>query len=409
MSDRQLPEPSPFTTAIARGALTRRAALGGLAGLAATGFLAACGSPGRNASASGSAASQAPKAAADLSDTDKLVNWSNWPEYIDVDDNGKHPSIEAFTKASGIKVKFTEDYNDNDEFFAKVRPLLDAGQDTGRDTWVSTDWMVARLIRLGYVQPLDYANIPNLTNLEPSLKDAPFDPGRVYSLPWQIGFVGIAYNPKATGGRKVTSVDQLLHDPALKGKVTMLTEMRDTVGLVLIEQGKNLGTVTAEDFTAALAVIQAAKDAGQIKGFTGNEYTKPLASGDTAACVAWTGDVVQLRADNPELGYSLGANGIPMFSDNFVIPNLAQHKKNAEKLIDFYYDPKVMADVTEYVNYISPVAGAKDILVKNDPGVANNELIFPSQEVLAKTQTFRGLTAEEETSFNRQFQTVVTG
>jgi len=409
MSVRQLPEPSPFTTAVVRGALTRRTALTGLAGLAATGLLAACGSPGRNASASGSA-SPAPKPTTpDLSDTDKVVNWSNWPEYIDVDDKGKHPSIEAFTKASGIKVNFNEDYNDNDEFFAKVRPLLDAGQDTGRDTWVSTDWMVARLIRLGYVQPLDYANIPNLKNLEPSLKDAPFDPGRVYSLPWQIGFVGIAYNPKATGGRKVTSVDQLLHDPALKGKVTMLTEMRDTVGLVLIEQGKNLGTVTADDFTAALAVVQAAKDAGQIKGFTGNEYTKPLASGDTAACVAWTGDVVQLRADNPELGYSLGDKGIPMFSDNFVIPNLAKHKKNAEKLIDYYYDPKVMAEVTDYVNYISPVAGAKEALLKIDPGVANNQLIFPNPEVMAKTQTFRGLTAEEETSFNRQFQAVVTG
>ena len=400
---------SPYTS-LSRAALSRRSAFAGLAGVAATGLLAACGSPGRNASASGAgSASPTPKAAVDKSATEKVVNWSNWPEYIDVDSKGNHPSIDAFTKSTGIKVKYNEDYNDNDEFFAKVRPLLEAGQDTGRDTWVSTDWMVARLIRLGYVQPLDYANIPNLTNLEPSLKNAPFDPGRVYSLPWQIGFVGIAYNPKATGGRKVTSVDQLLHDPALKGKVSMLTEMRDTVGLVLIEQGKNLGTVTAEDFTAALAVIQAAKDAGQIKGFTGNEYTKPLASGDTAACVAWTGDVVQLRADNPELGYSLGEKGIPMFSDNFVIPNLAQHKANAEKLIDHYYDPAVMAGVTDYVNYISPVAGAKAILVKNDPSVANNELIFPSQEVLAKTQTFRGLTAEEETSFNRQFQAVVTG
>jgi spermidine/putrescine transport system substrate-binding protein len=398
---------SPYTS-LSRAALSRRSAFAGLAGVAATGLLAACGSPGRNASASGSA-SPTPKAAADKSATEKVVNWSNWPEYIDVDSKGNHPSIDAFTKSTGIKVKYNEDYNDNDEFFAKVRPLLEAGQDTGRDTWVSTDWMVARLIRLGYVLPLEYANIPNLTNLEPSLKDAPFDPGRVYSLPWQIGFVGIAYNPKATGGRKVTSVDQLLHDPALKGKVSMLTEMRDTVGLVLIEQGKNLGTVTAEDFTAALAVIQAAKDAGQIKGFTGNEYTKPLASGDTAACVAWTGDVVQLRADNPELGYSLGEKGIPMFSDNFVIPNLAQHKTNAEKLINHYYDPTVMAGVTDYVNYISPVAGAKAILLKNDPSVANNELIFPSQEVLAKTQTFRGLSAEEETSFNRQFQAVVTG
>lgn len=406
MPDRS--DPIPLLTSFARATISRRGALAGLAGAAAAGLLAACGSPGRTAGAS-SAANTTPAAAPDRSDSDKVVNWSNWPEYIDVDDKGKHPSIDAFTKKTGIKVNYNEDYNDNDEFFAKVRPLLEAGQDTGRDTWVSTDWMVARLIRLGYVQKLDYANIPNLANLEPSLKDVSFDPGRVYSLPWQIGFVGIAYNPKATGGRKVTSVDQLLHDPTLKGRVTMLTEMRDTVGLVLIEQGKNLGTVTADEFAAALDVVRQAKESGQIKGFTGNEYTKPLASGDTAACVAWTGDVVQLRADNPALGYSLGDKGIPTYSDNFVIPNLAQHKKNAEKLIDYYYDPAVMAQVTEYVNYISPVAGAKEILLKRDPAIANNELIFPSQEVLARTQVFRGLTAEEETSFNRQFQAVVTG
>ncbi len=397
----------PLLTSFARAAISRRAALGGLAGVAAAGLLSACGSPGRNATASGSAS--APQAAPDKSDTDKLVNWSNWPEYIDIGPKGNHPSIDAFTKQTGIKVNYNEDYNDNDEFFAKVRPLLEAGQDTGRDTWVSTDWMVARLIRLGYIQKLDYANIPNLANLESSMKDVPFDPGRVYSLPWQSGFVGIAYNPKATDGRKVTSVDQLLHDTTLKGKVTMLTEMRDTVGLVLIEQGVSLAEVTADQFTAALAVIQAAKDAGQIKGFTGNEYTKPLASGDTAACVAWTGDVVQLRADNPALGYSLGETGIPMFSDNFVIPNLAQHKLNAEKLINYYYDPAVMALVADYVNYIPPVAGTKQVLVKKDPSVANNELIFPSDEVLSRAQVFRALTAQEETDFNRQFQAVVTG
>jgi len=399
----------PLLMSFARGALTRRSALTGLAGLAAAGLLTACGSPGRNSTASSGAPNTAQQAAPDKSDTDKVVNWSNWPEYIDVDDKGNHPSIDAFTKSTGIKVNYNEDYNDNDEFFAKVRPLLEGGQDTGRDTWVSTDWMVARLIRLGYIQKLDYANIPNLSNLEPSLKQVQFDPGRVYSLPWQSGFAGIAYNPKATGGKKVTTVDQLLHDPSLKGKVTMLTEMRDTVGVVLIEQGVNISQVTADQFKAALAVIQAAKDSGQIKGFTGNEYTKPLASGDTAACLAWTGDVVQLRADNPSLGYALGQTGIPMFSDNFVIPNLAQHKKNAELLINHYYDPKIMAVVADYVNYIPPVAGTKDILVKKDPSVANNELIFPSQEILAKTQVFRALSAEEETDFNRQFQAVVTG
>jgi spermidine/putrescine transport system substrate-binding protein len=407
MPDRREPELVKLATSFARAAISRRAAFGGLAAVAAAGALSACGSPGKSSSSSASA--KVASAAPDLSDTDKLVNWSNWPQYIDVDDNGKHPSIQAFTKQTGIKVNYNEDYNDNDEFFAKVRPLLEAGKDTGRDVWVSTDWMVARLIRLGFIQPLDKSNIPNVSNLEPSLANVQFDPGRVYSLPWQSIFAGIAYNPKATGGSQVTTMDQLLHDTKLKGKVTLLTEMRDTVGLVLMEQGKKLDSFTADDFTAALDVIQAAKDAGQIKAFTGNEYTKPLASGDTAACVAWTGDVVQLRADNPSLGYTLPQTGFTMSSDNFVIPAMAQHKKNAEKLINHYYDPEIMAEVVAYINYVGPVAGIKDILVKSDPSMAKNELIFPTTETLARGQVFRSLTADEETSFTRQFQAIVTG
>jgi spermidine/putrescine transport system substrate-binding protein len=401
-------QPDALTMSFVRGALTRRRALTGMAGLAAAGLLAACGSPGRNATA-GPTASPSAVAAEDRSDVDKLVNWSNWPLYIDVDDKGKRPTVDAFTKQTGIKVNYTEDYNDNDEFFAKVRPLLQAGKDTGRDVWVSTDWMVARLIRLGYIQSLNYDNIPNKVNLGTSLGGVAFDPGRTYSLPWQSIMAGIAYNPKSTGGKAVTSMDQLLHDPSLKGKVTLLTEMRDTVGLVLIEQGVKLAEVTADQFAAAIAVLQSAKDAGQIKGFTGNEYGKPLASGDTAACVAWTGDVVQLRADNPSLGYTLPDKGFTLSSDNFVIPNLAQHKTNAEKLINYYYDPKVMAQVAAYVNYIPPVKGTKEVLVSKDPSVANNELIFPSDAVLARGQVWRSFTAAEETDFSRQFSTLVTG
>ncbi len=401
----------PMLTSFARAAISRRSALTGFAAVAAAGLLTACGSPGRNATASGSASvSATPKAAAtDLSDTDMLVNWSNWPEYIDIGSKGNHPTIDAFTKQTGIKVNYNEDYNDNDEFFAKVRPLLEAGQDTGRDVWCSTDWMVARLMRLNYVQALDKTNIPNATNVVSSLSDVEYDPGRQYSLPWQSGFTGIAYNPKSTGGQKVTTMDQLLNDASLKGKVTLLTEMRDTVGMILIEQGKSLDNFTADDFASAIQVLQDAKDSGQIKGFTGNEYTKPLASGDTAACLAWTGDVVQLRADNPSLGYTLPDAGFTLWSDNFVIPAMAQHKKNAELLINYYYDPAVMAKVEEYVNYISPVEGVKAVLTKSDPATADNELIFPSDATLAKAQVFRSLTSDEETSFNRQFQSVVTG
>jgi spermidine/putrescine transport system substrate-binding protein len=284
-----------------------------------------------------------------------------------------------------------------------VRPLLEAGQDTGRDVWCSTDWMVARLIRQGYVQALDTANIPNAANLEESLKNVEFDPGRKFSLPWQSGFAGIAYNLDATGGKKIETITQLLTDPTLKGKVTLLLEMRDTIGLVLCELGKDPASFTDADFDAAIAMIQKAKDAGQIKGFTGNDYTDGLTKGDIAACVAWTGDVVQLQFDNDKVEYILPQAGFTLWSDNFVIPALAKHKKNAETLINYYYDPAVMAEVEAYVNYIPPVAGTKAELDKIDPELGKNPLIVPTPEVLSRSKVFRGLSAEEELKYNRAY------
>jgi len=401
-----------FRAALARGLISRRSAMMGAAGLSAAAFLAACGSSGKNPSTGGTGTGAAPtaKAAQDMSDTEKVVNWSNWPEYIDVDDKTQaRPSLVAFTEQTGIKVNYTEDYNDNDEFYAKVRPLLAGGTDTGRDVWCSTDWMVARLIRQGYVQPLDVANIPNGKNIDDALKNVEFDPGRKYSLPWQSGFAGIAYNPDATGGKKIESVDQLLTDPALKGKVTLLTEMRDTVGLVMMAQGKDIAKFTDADFNDALKAIQEAKDSGQLRGFTGNEYGKDLSSGAIAACFAWTGDVVQLQADNPKLQYVLPSTGCALWSDNFVIPALAKHKKNAETLINYYYDPKVMAEVAAYVNYIAPVKGTKEELVKIDPEIADNPLIIPSADVLSRAHVFRGLSAAEEEKYSKAFQSVVVG
>jgi len=404
--------PSVFQAALARGLVSRRTAMAGMAGVAGIAGLAACGSAGKSSTGSTGAATTKGlvKAATDTSDTDKVVNWSNWPSYMDVNDKNKsHPTLDAFTKQTGIKVNYTEDYNDNDEFYAKVRPLLAAGVDTGRDMWVSTDWMVARLVRLDYVQKFDLANMPNHANIVDSLVNVPFDKGRLYSMPWQSGFAGIGWNPKSTGGKKIETVDQLLTDPILKGKVTLLTEMRDTVGLVLLSLGKSLDSFTDADFDAAIAEIQKAKDSGQIKGFTGNEYTKPLAAGDTAACFAWTGDVVSLQASNPLLGYALPEKGFTLWSDNFVIPNLAKHKKNAERLINYYYDPKVMAKVVEFINYIADVKGTKEVVTLDDPAAGKNQLIFPSPETLSRAHVFRGLTAAEETKYNRKFQTLITG
>jgi spermidine/putrescine transport system substrate-binding protein len=400
--------PARLSPDLARGLFTRRTVMqgAGVAGLAA--FLAACGTKGTGG---GAGTSGSPKpTTSDRSDTDKIVNWSNWQAYIDVNDKTQaHPTLDDFKKKFGIQVNYTEDVNDNDEFFAKIKPQLQAGQDTGRDTFCLTDWMASRLIRLGWVQELDKANIPNWTNVTDVLKDVQFDPGRKYSLPWQSGFTGIAYNPKSTGGKKIETIEQLLTDPSIKGKVTLLTEMRDTVGLTMLAQGKDPAHFTDDDFNAAMAELQKAKDAGQLKGFTGNDYTQGLATGDIAACLAWTGDVVQLKADNPNLGYVLPETGHMQWSDNFLIPNMAQHKKNAEILINYYYDPAVMAQVADYVYYIPPVKGAKEVLVKSDPSIANNQLIFPSDATLAQSHVFMGLSADQETKYNRQFQALIGG
>lgn len=401
MSDLQ-PDTTPETSPDWVRGLTRRRMLGSTLGLGGMALLSACGVKGTRMS---------PKAAErDLSETEKLVNWSNWPEYIDMnDDTQARPTLEAFERKYGIKVNYTEDINDNDEFFAKIQPFLSNGKDSGRDTFCLTDWMAARLIRFGWVQTLDKANIPNVTNLDPSLQHVTWDDGRQYSLPWQSGFTGIAYNPASTDGHKIETINQLLTDPQLKGKVTLLTEMRDTVGLVMLDMGIDPSDFTDDDFNAAIAKLQSAVDAGQIAGFTGNDYTKGLASGDIAACVAWTGDVVQLKADNPDLGYVLPATGHMAWSDNFLIPNLAKHKLNAEKLINYYYEPAVAAEVADYVNYITPVVGAKELLIKADPDVANNPLIFPSQEVRDSSYIFRGLSTAEETAYNDAFQALIGG
>ncbi|MGX7677630.1 ABC transporter substrate-binding protein [Jatrophihabitans sp. DSM 45814] len=398
--------PQPGGPDLWRGLVSRRTALVGLAGLvgvSVTPLLAACDPwPGKNAK-SGSSAGQS-----DFSDSEPVVNWSNWPDYIDVDDdNSTEPSLDAFTKRTGITVNYTDDYNSNDEFFAEVQPQLAAGQDTGRDVWCSTDWLVARLIRRGWIQKLDRANIPNATRLQTSLQSIQFDPGRLYSLPWQSGFTGIGYNPKATAGKKIETIEQLLSMPELKGRVTLLSELQDTVGLVMLSLGIDPAKFTDADFDKAMDRLTKAKASGQIKGFTGNDYTNGLASGEIAACMAYTGDIVQLQADNPALGYTLPSTGHIIWSDNFVIPNHARHKKNAERLINYYYEPATMATVEDYVNYISPVQGSQEALLKSDPDVAKNPLIFPTAAVLARGHVFRGLTDDEEARYTKAFQQLI--
>ncbi|MEU9989423.1 PotD/PotF family extracellular solute-binding protein [Streptomyces sp. NPDC007971] len=385
-----------------RAAMTRRSLLRASAGGALTvgglGALSACGIPAATKAQGGVSAD-------DHSATEKTVNFSNWPEYIDVDDKGKtHPTLDAFAKRTGIRVKYTEDINDNDEFFGKIQPELAAGQDTGRDLIVLTDWLAARMIRLGYVQKLDASNLPHaFANLSDQFRDPDWDPGRAYSYPWQGISTVIAYNKKALDGIEVKSVSDLLDNPRLKGRVGFLTEMRDSVGMTMLDMGKDPARFTDDDFDAVIARLQKAVDKGQIRRFTGNDYTSDLAKGDFAACVAWGGDIVQLQADSPDVGYVIPDSGYMTSTDNMLIPNKARHKTNAERLIDFYYEPQPAAELAAYINYVSPVAGVQPYLAKLDKSAASNPLIIPDKAMQARSHAFRALTQKEETAYQQKF------
>ncbi|MFJ9151494.1 PotD/PotF family extracellular solute-binding protein [Streptomyces sp. NPDC102270] len=385
-----------------RAAMTRRSLLrasaGGALAVGGLGTLSACGIP-----AAGN--TQGGVSAEDHSAKEKTVNFSNWTEYIDVDDSGKHhPTLDQFKKQTGISVKYTEDINDNVEFFGKIKPQLAAGQDTGRDIIVLTDWLAARLIRLGWVQKLDSSNLPHAyANLSQQFRDPDWDPGRAYSYVWQGISTVIAYNKKALDGQEVKSISDLLDNAKLKGRVGFLSEMRDSIGMTLLDMGKDPAHFTADDYDAAIARLQKAVDKGQIRRFTGNDYTSDLTSGDFAACVAWAGDVVQLKADSPDIDFIIPDSGYMTSTDNMLIPNKARHKTNAERLIDFYYQPKPAAELAAYINYVSPVDGVKPELAKLDPGAANNPLIIPDKAMAAKSHPFRSLSAKEETAFEEKF------
>ncbi|MFG2731248.1 PotD/PotF family extracellular solute-binding protein [Streptomyces canus] len=385
-----------------RAAMTRRSLLRASAGGALTvgglGALSACGIPAAGNTKGGVSAE-------DHSAKEKVVNFSNWTEYIDVDESEKHhPTLDQFRKQTGISVKYTEDINDNVEFFGKIKPQLAAGQDTGRDIIVLTDWLAARLIRLGWVQKLDASNLPHAyANLSAQFRDPDWDPGRAYSYVWQGISTVIAYNKKALDGEEVKSVSDLLDNAKLKGRVGFLSEMRDSIGMTLLDMGKDPAHFTADDYDAAIARLQKAVDKGQIRRFTGNDYTSDLTSGDFAACIAWAGDVVQLKADSPDIDFIIPDSGYMTSTDNMLIANKARHKTNAERLIDFYYEPKPAAELAAYINYVSPVDGVKPELEKLDPDAANNPLIIPDKAMAAKSHAFRSLSSKEETAFEEKF------
>jgi spermidine/putrescine transport system substrate-binding protein len=382
---------------ISRRRLLRRGAAGALS-LSALSYLAACGSE-TGGDEGGDEKETKRIAKGEISDS---LYVANWPLYIE-EDRG---TLKEFQQEYGTKVKYVEEINDNVEFFGKVRPQYANGDSGGRDIHVVSDWMAGRMIRLGYVQKLDHAELPNVqANLIERLKSPPFDPKRDYSVPWQSGFGGIIYR-KDKVKREPKSVDDLF-DPDYKGKVTMLTEMRDTVGVVAAGMGFDPEQASKDEFMQAIDRIGEAAESGQIRGFTGNEYTKDITKGDSWLLIGWSGDAVQLEADNPNIKFVSPETGVHLWTDNMQVPVGAPAAYTAQKFMDFVYDPQVQADIAEYVNYICPVDGVKEILTERDPALGENQLIFPDEQTLADAFIFRQLGPEEDAELSEAFQRVI--
>ncbi|MSZ28643.1 MAG: extracellular solute-binding protein, partial [Actinobacteria bacterium] len=336
------------------------------------------------------------------------VRWGNWPLYLDYDEETqKYPTLDKFTAETGIAAKYFEDYNDNDEFYGKVQAQLKLGEDIGYDLVTPTDWMAARWIRLGYTQKFDTANIPNKANILDSLASPSFDPNREQSLTWQGIMSGFGWNVEKNP-KGIRTIDELFA-PQNKGKIVVLSEMRDTIGIILRSQGVDLQTVTEDQFMNAVDFLAKKSSDGWIRGIKGNEYAVDLTSGDATAVIGWSGDMFILASENEgKFDFAIPDSGGTISGDNLMIPSTAsaEGKANAEKLINFYYDPVIAAEVAAYVNYVCPVKGAQAEMEKIAPELASSPYIFPDDATSKKLSVFRSLTPAEETTWGEAFQKV---
>lgn len=346
-------------------------------------------------------------AAKDLSASDNRLVVSNWPGYIDPRKK-ETSTVQVFQQQTGITVDYTDDINDNQEFFAKVKNQLGSCEPIGRDMMMLTDWMAARVISLGWIQPLDADKVPNLhQNLLKPLRNRQWDTKLDYHAPWQSGLTGIAYNAAKTS--EIKSFSEMVTNPDLKGRITLLSEMRDTMGFFLRMVDASPDEFTDEEWQNAIEEVRKVMAAGQVRAFTGNDYINDLAAGNIVACEAWSGDVIQLQFENPDIKFVIPEEGLSLWSDNMLIPNQADHHANAEEWINYFYEPEVAAKLAAWVNYICPVEGAREEMEKIDPSLVDNELIFPSEERLADAFDFMPLDDQQSIVYERDWSDVIGG
>ncbi|WP_248960596.1 ABC transporter substrate-binding protein [Sphaerisporangium perillae] len=396
--------------------ITRRDALrvGGLSAAALA--LAACGVQGKKV------APPAPSAAAGYwADKTKhgTLRFANWPLYIDKDGK-RYPTLEKFTKDTGIQVTYQEPIQEMSTWFGKIQPQLAAGQDIGYDLMVMTNgFQLGKAIALDYLAPLDLAKLPNFTaNAGDKYKNPSYDPGNVYTVPWQSGLTGIAYNPKYIDG-EITSI-QDLWNPKYKGKVGMLADTQEVANFGLFLLGIDPDKSVQADWEKAAQKLQEQRDAGIVRKYYENDYVDALVRGDIWICMAWSGDIYQQLAEGKNLKFVVPQEGATIWTDNLCIPKTSQNPVDALALMDYIYQPEIAAKIAEYVTYITPVPAVQDV-IKADAAkatgedkkalelAANSPLIFPSDSDLAKLRTYKVLTPAEEKVFEGIFQPITQG
>jgi spermidine/putrescine transport system substrate-binding protein len=377
----------------------RRFLVGGAATAAALavgpGLLTACSSgqgPGDS-----SPTSAAPD---DGSPASGLLRVSNWPLYI------ADGFVAEFKRASGLTVDYKEDYNDDEEWFAKNKEPLSRRQDIGCDLVIPSETIAARLIKLGWLTEIQESRWPTKKNLQPALLESSIDPGRKFTAPYMSGLVGLAYN-RAVTGRDIATIDDMW-DPAFKGRVSMLSDTQDGLGMIMLSQGGSPAEPTSESVTKAVDLVREQKDKGQIRKFTGNDYTSDLTAGNIAVAQAYSGDIVQLQADNPDLKFVIPTSGGTMTLQSMVMPYTTQNQKAAEAWIDYVYQPANYVRLVAYTQYIPVLTDITDELTKVDPAAASNPLINPPQSVLDKVQQWPPLTDEQVKEYTDAY-TAVTG
>ena len=399
------PRSNPFPFPAGRSAMSRRqllirAGALGAAGVSLPALLAACGGNSDSASSGSTTGDTSGGGGAGGG-----LFFENWPSYVDPTEGGAIGTVDRFMEATGIDMRYTEAYNDNNEYFAKIQPLLGRGEPIDPDIIAPTSWLVNRLITLGWLEKLPLDQVPNATNLRADLKNPSWDPTGEYSLPWQTGFAGIAYNSDVTG-REITSVDDLF-DPEFAGKVGALTEMRDTVGVIAMSLGIDISTISSfVEAQPAFDKLQEAKDSGQIRRFHGNDYFDDLSNGNLAITIGWSGDVAAIARDNPAVKFVFPESGATSWADTMVVPKGARNVDAAAQWMNFMYDPVQAAQITAWVGYVSPVEGVRAEVEKLDADLANDPLVFPDDATLANTKGFASLTDEVEAEYAAAFSAI---